>query len=81
MLGSWIDVQDAPREVDAPIEVPGLDVVVERSFDDFQIRGVQPVPVRRGPFFVLEIKREIDPRYASTKSVDLIGVGRWREAP
>ena len=74
MFGGWVDVQDSPREVDPSIEMPGFDVVVERSFDDFQVRGVKPISIWRCPFLVLEIERK-RPTYASTKLLTWSGPG------
>ena len=58
MLGRWIDVEDPPGEVDPAVEVAGFDVVIDCSLDDFEVRGVKPIAVRRRPLFVLEIERE-----------------------
>ena len=78
MLSARIHVKDAPCEVDPTVVVASLDITRDRSLDYLKIGSVQPIAIRRGPLFVLEVQGEATAIYPSERG-HVIRCGHRRE--
>ena len=59
LLGARVNLEHPPCDADSAVVLPGGEVVDDSTFHDFKVGRVQVVAVRSGPFFVLEVEREL----------------------